>query len=412
MSTMTTLPSHSKASASRASLSSALFLFFVANFCYGGCESDDNICSANSGPISCSPGHFRPHESCVLYGVALVGNGSFTTTGYGGLIGPAYKIWPTVLRGESEVECSKEYDTGVAATMYYHYGHGNYYHFFYDTLMPMFKYIHDGAIQDDNSSNAILLTVEHGSIPGLGEGVDWDTDAFLQSRSGYWMHMVRKIFPNLQLLPLSRTLLTLVQREGRAICFRKLFLGLQKTNHSDPSFVRAFVRHVRLSYFPLWKIEPQTNNLGKNFRGIFVQRKGRRRILNIPELATAARTSNLVDFRIVDFQGLSFQQQMSIVQEQSVFCGMQGAGFMNALFLPPGSAVIILFQYGAVSDSFSEFLRPRYIYNRWVNKNKSLSFANESVDPFHDQSNTYVPVNEFINEVRKAVSAMNHDVVQ
>ena len=44
------------------------------------------------------------------------------------------------------------------------------------------------------------------------------------------------------------------------------------------------------------------------------------------------------------------------MQRVDVLAGAQGAGMVNALYLRPGAAAVVLFQFGAASDMFRDVL--------------------------------------------------------
>ena len=44
------------------------------------------------------------------------------------------------------------------------------------------------------------------------------------------------------------------------------------------------------------------------------------------------------------------------MQQVDVLAGAQGAGMVNALYLRPGAAAVVLFQFGAASDMFRDVL--------------------------------------------------------
>ena len=81
---------------------------------------------------------------------------------------------------------------------------------------------------------------------------------------------------------------------------------------------------------------------------------------------------------------------------------------MNAMYLPSGSAIVVLFQYMAASDSFSSMFAGRARpYLRWVNKDKNNSFVkNESMDPYHDNADTIVDLQAFRGVIEDALSKL------
>lgn len=59
-----------------------------------------------------------------------------------------------------------------------------------------------------------------------------------------------------------------------------------------------------------------------------------------------------VAFEVVDFEGMPFERQVELMSRTSVLIGIHGAGLVNAMFLPPGAAVIELMPHREFESFF------------------------------------------------------------
>jgi len=95
------------------------------------------------------------------------------------------------------------------------------------------------------------------------------------------------------------------------------------------------------------------------------------------------------------------------MQSFNVLIGMNGAGLINALYMPSDSVVIQLVPYQAQLNfkEYGQLLRLRGPYLEWHNNHE-----NKSVPVPGDQScsndNTIVDVNEFVDLVKKAIKML------
>ena len=143
-----------------------------------------------------------------------------------------------------------------------------------------------------------------------------------------------------------------------------------------------------------------------------ILRGGRRRILNQKQLlraASAAQPHLQATFEGIQFDGMSFGQQVAAVSGLSVLVGMQGAGMSNALYLRPGAVAVVLYQFGAQHDLFAELLRPRGPYLTWINAHERNSVCNRTVDRFCDSPDTIVDEQEFVKLMSKALKMLATD---
>lgn len=76
---------------------------------------------------------------------------------------------------------------------------------------------------------------------------------------------------------------------------------------------------------------------------LFIYSEGRRKILNEDELIKSMPSPVLIES--VDFSQMSVKEQIEKVQQFDVLIGMNGAGLVNALYLPRGSVTVQLVPY-------------------------------------------------------------------
>lgn len=102
------------------------------------------------------------------------------------------------------------------------------------------------------------------------------------------------------------------------------------------SFGFAVVVDHILRYYNL------TRNRGNESNEYFltITKRRRRRMLNIEDVATAAKDVGFKRTRIVDFETLSLVEQLKMITTTKVLVGIQGAGMQWAVFMPRGGLVI------------------------------------------------------------------------
>jgi len=102
--------------------------------------------------------------------------------------------------------------------------------------------------------------------------------------------------------------------------------------YQDPALIRR-VREILLAKLSLVRSGRQ--------RRIYASRSTQsvRRVANEDELLPLLLAQG---FEIIHFEKLSFLEQVSLLNETSIFAGVHGANMTNLLFLPPGAAVVEL----------------------------------------------------------------------
>jgi hypothetical protein len=124
-------------------------------------------------------------------------------------------------------------------------------------------------------------------------------------------------------------------------------------------------------------------------RRLYLQRKGRRRILNEQELLAALQPHG---FETVELGEHSITDQMAMIAGASVILGPQGANMNSMLWSPKGAAVVELFNRG---------FRPAY--NRQMAYNLSLDYYYLAQQPMerHDFSHLNWDIEANIDAVKK-----------
>lgn len=72
----------------------------------------------------------------------------------------------------------------------------------------------------------------------------------------------------------------------------------------------------------------------------FINRTTKRRLLNQPALLASLRPT--IHLNVVDFADLPFADQLSLARSTDLLVGVHGAGLTHAIFLPPGSVVVVV----------------------------------------------------------------------
>ena len=101
---------------------------------------------------------------------------------------------------------------------------------------------------------------------------------------------------------------------------------------------------VGVDYFPsslLGRVRDEIAgpNTCAPYRKVFISRENaeRRRLENEGEVWTILQAAG---FERVAMERLTFREQITLMSESAVLCGISGAGFANMLFCPPGSHII------------------------------------------------------------------------
>jgi hypothetical protein len=93
----------------------------------------------------------------------------------------------------------------------------------------------------------------------------------------------------------------------------------------------------------------KVKNSGPTYERVYISRKGRRRVLNEPELVKALKK---FDFTILYDEPRSVAEQLTIYRNAKVIIGPHGASFANILNSKPGTILIELFPNDYHPDYF------------------------------------------------------------
>ncbi|GIY17297.1 uncharacterized protein CDAR_248921 [Caerostris darwini] len=291
----------------------------------------------------------------------------------------------------NNIVCDQVFTRGHFFTTYYFHG-SNYFHLHYDTMLPLFVALH----QDMNklSSGVKDVTLLPAIEVNRGEGIDWNTDAF-DDQNSYWMQMLQMLSKPHRLLPLDRKLAGI----NKTICFQEAYFGTPKVDFSSPDILHSYADFVKKAF----GIKPLKNmdKTGKPKLGL-IHREGRRKILNEDELIKSV--SSIANVDVLDFSQMSVKEQIQKVQQYNVLIGMNGAGLVNALYLPKASVAVQLVPYKAQLNvkEFGNLLKTRGPYLEWHNNHPELDHRIPE-DIFRNGADTVVNVNEFVQIVNQAL---------
>eukprot|EP00750_Incisomonas_marina_P020828 INCI4095.1.p1 GENE.INCI4095.1~~INCI4095.1.p1 ORF type:complete len:575 (+),score=81.77 INCI4095.1:114-1838(+) len=103
-----------------------------------------------------------------------------------------------------------------------------------------------------------------------------------------------------------------------------------------------------------------------------IHRQARRRILNEDDLVAVGKELD-IGIEILHFEKHSFAEQVNLALNLDVLIGMNGAGLINALYLPPHAVSIQLVPFGKPVnfDEFGALLAARGPYLEWHNTIKA-----------------------------------------
>ncbi|ESP05688.1 hypothetical protein LOTGIDRAFT_228161 [Lottia gigantea] len=303
------------------------------------------------------------------------------------------EMWSLTKSENTSSQCDEILDSGFFFPFYYFRGGSNYHHLHFDILMPLYNYLY--FHKRNNKNTALFPGVETSRL----QVVDWLTPAF-DDETKYWNHVISVFrYEDLSYIPVNGDLVN----SNKNICVKAAHFGLPKADHTNSSFLKSFVQFVKN------KLNVTHERLSDQRVGL-IKRSNRRRILNEELLIEKVR--EFVDAELVEFSGLTFQEQVNIVQQYSVLIGMNGAGLMNAIYLPPGSVTIQLVPYKAEVDHKKQaaIYSARGPYLEWHNEHEDkVSLSNPGS---YSQADTEVDVEEFLALVKKALTLVNGDLIK
>lgn len=300
-------------------------------------------------------------------------------------------IWPIRNVSDISLNCDEEYDNGHVFTIYYWYGGSNYFHLHYDMLIPLYSAVHHNQEPDGYQNKHVFMpTVESRRLSIL----DWNTKAFTDYAK-YWVQISKAISLPYTFTPLDQSLLD----ARKNICFKQIHFGTPSVQFSNSELINGLIEHIQktvnVAHQPF-----EVDRIG------LISRSNRRRILNENELIAALNTIAITER--LDFSGKSFREQVALMQRYSVLVGVNGAGLMNGLYLPPYAVVVQMVPYKAVVN-FREFgllLKARGPYMEWHNTHENLTRTSPG-DKYNNNADTIVDVEEFKKVAYEAVQLAN-----
>uniref|UniRef100_A0A4Q8K6M3 U10-Liphistoxin-Lth1a_1 n=1 Tax=Liphistius thaleban TaxID=1905330 RepID=A0A4Q8K6M3_9ARAC len=359
------------------------------------CNSDDGKACGKSETVSL-PGHW-PSSYCKVTNVMFhSGNQIIKLNGDVHDLDKCFKvqdIWKFESRTDyqelNSFACDQVFTRGHFFTMYYFHG-SNYFHLHYDTLIPLYVALHQQQLKHTQNKEVTLLPSVEAT---RGEGIDWNTDAFMDYES-YWMQMLMTVSKSHRVLPLDRRLTAI----NKTLCFKEAFFGTPRVNFSDSSLLHSYSNFMK----KVLGVENVALDTKKKPKIGLIHRDGRRKILNEDQLIRSVESFATVE--LTDFSTLSVKEQIQKVQEYNVLIGMNGAGLINGLFLPKTSVAVQLVPYKAQLNvnEYANLLKARGPYLEWHNSHPELNHPAPD-DPFKNASDTVVDVNEFVDMVSKAL---------
>jgi len=382
-----------------------LVKFLLCAICgLGGSDSTRATCSEEECAVpaeptfNCKKGHGLPPNFCSASPIVVV------NSELGGSVAHPLKLSLPNRKGGSVVEHWGISETSSLADYPHSYscssvpaflivvpyseiisGNMNYYHFHVDVLLPLFSVLRDKGAIDAKSQRVeahIIPTVSNQWLTSLSLGesistIDWKTRAFDDSEK-FWMQALA-LFSDVALKPLAES------GPRFATCFTTAHFGLPSVEHPSHALMKRFVEFLRTRVGLVADEQPipcdKPDVIG------FVTRSNRRLLVNEDEVAAGIREATGATVKWLDFGNRGFLADIDSVQDLRVLVGGQGSGLINGLYLPAGSAVVVLYQFGGW-DVFEEYLKPRGPYLWWVNQEESSSFCNQTLDRYCDSPDT------------------------
>ncbi|EDV21035.1 uncharacterized protein TRIADDRAFT_60391 [Trichoplax adhaerens] len=348
--------------------------------------------------INCSPGHYPPDYCTLTKAYFHHSDRIFYLNTTHSIPNPAWstQLWTTkTVNIKSDIQCHHLYHKAFIFTFFFYYGHSNNFHLHYDTLIPIYSQLRfiesSNQLPLSNQSIVLMPTVEKKRM----EILDWDTDAFTSTyKDSYFMEALKVLTGPHAFLPMSKA--SFNQYPNAKTCFEEAKLGTPRVEFTDKKLIRGYISFI-LRRLRIKKTTPKAARIA------LIKRTNRRLILNQDELINSVKS--LANIELVDFNGMTFKQQVKLMRKYSVLIGMNGAGLMNGLFLPKGAVNIQLVPYKAQLNfkEFGSLLSVRGPYLEWHNQHEHLNHDVPG-DNYHGQADTIVKVDEFVELIKKALN--------
>lgn len=299
-------------------------------------------------------------------------------------------VWPN---------CTVMYDEAFAFTIDFSAYRSGYFSLHMDTFLPLFSLLVYRKHFTNNllgSPRIVLMpTVEDYKL----QAVDWKTRAFdLQGQFSHWNQMIATFAGSIKVMPLTRT--ALGWGKDKSTCIKTAHFGVPRNlNISDPQLINGFSGFMRTQLgLPFHPTRPTVPHV------CLIRRTTSRLILN--EISLVSAISPFVRVQVVQFDGLSYREQIALIQRYTILVGMHGSGLTNAIYMYPGSVTIQMVPYKASrlpTEKYAKLLRARGPYVEWHNTYEQHTRANELQDPYNSQANTVVHIAEFVQLIKDAL---------
>ncbi len=370
-------------------------------------ENDINVREIKS-QITTLPGHY-PSMLCKIQLAALNATGEYFV--YAGTqdyiknvcVGSTLDVWDIrafprkvtldfIRYDPNEANhCHEIHDIGMVFLVFYWAKSSNYFHLHYDTVLPLFKFMHQYAMKVPESAIVLMPSVETTRL----QKIDWDTDAF-NDKAKYWNEIIRLLAGKRNIMPLNRALL----KEKRNLCFKELYLGTMQHAHN---MAQTSTEHIPKYVYYIWKqLKISPFKTFKEHRVGIISRKNRRRILNEDELVSVVKPFAEVD--LLTFEKMTVKEQIQSMQKYTVLVGVNGAGLMNGLYLPRYGVAVQIVPYNCTVNwkEFGAILQARGPYLVYHNEHPDRSVTKPH-DRYNNNPDTNVHPEEFKDLIQKAL---------
>ena len=256
--------------------------------------------------------------------------------------------------------------------------YGNYYHFTYDALLPLFRQLTLRGLVSNAAKLSDRVRIFPAQQKAWHELQDWSTTEFSDSKR-FHMDIMTSLFPG-----------TMVPVDARAAstvhgaCFSNASFGTpfawdDGTIDQSPApfsptsggsrdvpsnrreLLRTFTEFVR------GQLGLPTSNSARKYysddvvRIGLISRRQRRKIVNeraivdgLSRLELSGQPNLRVVGELVDFNGMSYRDQVVKAGEMDVLVGMNGAGLINAWYTGADAVVVQMLPHGS-NLNFDEF---------------------------------------------------------
>jgi protein O-GlcNAc transferase len=222
-------------------------------------------------------------------------------------------------------------------------------------------------------------------------------------KSGHYVVQALKAFAKGgEFIPLTKY--TLRTASKGVLCIANASVGLPYApilHNGSHAFLHRYARFVRTKLQLPLDPTPAIRQIA------VISRSNRRRIVNENALVSAAQAAHPdVQCRKLVFDGMPFSQQVKEMAEVTVLIGMNGAGLINALYLPRDAVAIQLVPYKSLVnyDEFGQILQARGPYLEWHNEMAANSVTPPGMAQPEHHGDTIVDVDQFLELVQSALS--------